>query len=121
LQKVDEKLTEDSLTYSASKYGGLLMTMRFYMPSSYSLETLLAAVDKRIKFSKVPAASYAVIKFSGFAGEDNIARHERKLGDFLEYNGTSADGQAITAFYNPPWTLPFLRRNEVWLPIHTAL
>ncbi len=97
------------------------MTMRFYMPSSYSLETLLAAVDKRIKFSKVPAASYAVIKFSGFAGEDNIARHERKLGDFLEYNGTSADGQAITAFYNPPWTLPFLRRNEVWLPIHTAL
>jgi effector-binding domain-containing protein len=93
------------------------MTMRFYMPSKYSLEALPEPVDNRIKFTKLPQARYAVIKFSGFAGEDNIARHESKLRNYLKDIDLSPDGRAIRAFYNPPWTLPFMRRNEVWLPL----
>lgn len=95
------------------------MTMRFYMPSKYNLESLPKSVDTRIKFSKLPAARYAVIKFSGFAHEDNIARHESKLRNYLKEAGLSPQGKAIKAFYNPPWTLPFLRRNEVWLPLES--
>jgi effector-binding domain-containing protein len=93
------------------------MTMRFYMPSKYSLEALPEPVDKRIKFAKLPAVCYAVIKFSGFAEEDNIALHEAKLRKYIEHEGFTLKGEAVRAFYNPPWTLPFMRRNEVWLPI----
>jgi effector-binding domain-containing protein len=93
------------------------MTMRFYMPSKYSMEALPEPVDNRIKFAKLPAVRYAVIKFSGFAGEDNIARHESKLRKYVKDEGLTLEGQAVRAFYNPPWTLPFMRRNEVWLPI----
>jgi hypothetical protein len=93
------------------------MTMRFYMPSKYSLEALPEPVNPRIKFIKLSAARYAVIKFSGVAREDNCARHELKLRKYLKDHDISPAGQAVRAFYNPPWTLPFLRRNEVWLPI----
>ena len=96
------------------------MTMRFYMPSKYSLEALPEAVDKRIKFEQLPAARYAVIKFSGFSSEDNMARHESKLRNCLQTIDLIPQGQAIRAFYNPPWTLPFLRRNEVWLQVESS-
>lgn len=93
------------------------MIMRFYMPSEYNLDTLPEANDSRIKFAKLPAARYAVIKFSGFAGEDKMAKYESKLRSYLAEKSISSQGLAIRAFYNPPWTLPFLRRNEVWLQI----
>jgi len=93
------------------------LIMRFYMPSKYTLETLPEAVDKRIKFANVPPKGYAVIRFSGAAREQNIIQHEKKLRDYLSGQGLSPQGPAIRAFYNPPWTLPFLRRNEVWLPL----
>lgn len=93
------------------------MTMRFYMPSKFTLESLPEAVDKRIKFSKLAEARYAVIRFSGFAFEDNIAHHESELRQYLKDKGLTTEGKAVRAFYNPPWTLPFMRRNEVWLPV----
>ena len=93
------------------------MIMSFYMPSKYTLESLPEPVDKRIRFTNVPAKSYAVIRFSGTAREQNIDRHEKKLRDYMKDQGLSPKGPAIRAFYNPPWTLPFLRRNEIWLPI----
>lgn len=93
------------------------MTMRFYMPSKYNLEALPEPVDSRIKFTKLPVACYAVIKFSGFAREDSIARQEARLRNYLKDRELTPQGQAVRAFYNPPWTLPFLRRNEVWLPV----
>ncbi len=93
------------------------MTMRFYMPSKYSLESLPKPVDERIKFSKLPSVRYAVIRFSGFASEGNIAEHETKLRKYMKDQDLKANGQAVRAFYNPPWTLPFMRRNEIWIPI----
>jgi effector-binding domain-containing protein len=96
------------------------MIMRFYMPSKYTLESLPEAVDKRIKFLKLPAVRYAVIRFSGFASEGNIESHESKLRDYLKHKDIAPHGQAVRAFYNPPWTLPFMRRNEVWLPLDSS-
>lgn len=94
-----------------------MMIMRFYMPSEYSIGALPEPIDNRIKFATVPAACYAVIRFSGLARESDIARHESKLRRYLKDWGLTTQGQAVRAYYNPPWTLPFMRRNEVWLPI----
>lgn len=96
------------------------MLMRFYMPSKYRMETLPEPIDKRIKFLEVAPVSYAVIKFSGFANKENIDRHESKLKKFVQEKNLKVKGSAIRAFYNPPWTLPFLRRNEVWIPFDHA-
>jgi len=90
------------------------MTMRFYMPSSYTLETLPEPIDKRIKLFTLSSARYAVIRFSGFGNEKNCAHHEKLLNDFVKKKNLVSIETPVRAFYNPPWTLPFMRRNEIW-------
>lgn len=109
-----EKIAMTVPVTSATSDGKMLM--RFYMPSKYRLETLPEPIDGRIKFLNVAPANYAVIKFSGFANKENIDRHESKLKRFVQEKNLTINGSTVRAFYNPPWTLPFLRRNEVWIP-----
>jgi hypothetical protein len=110
-----EKIAMTVPVITASSQGK--MTMRFYMPSKYSMESLPEPIDKRIKFSPVPATCYAVIRFSGLGLGPNMERHETELRNYLKERTVTPTGQAVRAFYNAPWTLPFMRRNEVWLPI----
>jgi hypothetical protein len=92
--------------------------IRFYMPSKYSLDTLPEPKDKRILLKELPAETFAVIKFSGWSSQDSFTKHrdelEKELSDSSKFK---AAGQPVNAFYNPPWTLPFLRRNEILIPV----
>jgi SOUL heme-binding protein len=63
------------------------------------------------------AKRLAVIRFSGTAGEDSLRRHTKELDEFISAKNLKAISAPTYAFYNPPWTLPFLRRNEVMVEI----
>lgn len=95
--------------------------IRFYMPSKYSLATLPEPEDKRIKLKELPAETFAVIKFSGWSNQDSFAKHlqvlKKKLSDSSKFKES---GEPTNAFYNPPWTLPFLRRNEILIPVEQS-
>ncbi len=117
---VTEKIDSEKIpmtTPVAMTTGSGRMTMRFFMPSSYSLESLPVSLDKRISFSTLPTETYAVIRFSGSTSDSNMLKHEDELAKFVKGKGLNVKGQAQRAVYNPPWTLPFMRRNEVWIPI----
>ncbi|MFY9655226.1 MAG: heme-binding protein [Methylocystis sp.] len=94
-----------------------LWKVRFVMPASYRLETLPTPNDKGVTLIALPPQRYAALTFSGLATEDSIASHKRVLFDTLAKHGVSPQGEAVLAFYNPPWTLPFLRRNEILIKI----
>jgi len=98
---------------------GKSMTMKFFMPSKYDLDTLPEPEDKRIEFEVIPACSYATIRFSGLTDEERVEREIKRLQGFVESNGFVTAGEPVLAVYNPPWTLPFLRRNEVWIQVKT--
>lgn len=87
--------------------------MHFVMPSQYTLETLPKPNNPAVTLREVPQSNYAVIRFSGLAGEDKVATKTAELMAWLERKGISPVGKPELARYNPPWTLPFLRRNEV--------
>jgi len=91
--------------------------VRFVMPASYRLETLPTPNDKDVKLIALPPQRYAAVSFSGLATEESITSHKRLLYDTLANHGVSVQGEAVLAFYDPPWTLPFLRRNEVLIKI----
>jgi effector-binding domain-containing protein len=94
-----------------------LWKVRFIMPGSYRLETLPTPNDKSVKLIALPPQRYAALGFSGLASEDAIAAQKRLLFDTLAKHGVSTQGEAVLAFYNPPWTLPFLRRNEILVKV----
>ena len=87
--------------------------VRFVMPASYTMETLPKPNNDAVTLTKIPAKRFAVIRFSGTASESNLKQHTDALNAFLKEKKLPAVSQATYAFFNPPWTLPFLRRNEV--------
>ena len=95
-------------------------TVRFIMPSSYRIDTLPTPNDARVKLIALPPSRYAVIKFSGLAKADDIEKQTAELQRFIVKHKLSPIGPASLARYNPPWTLWFMRRNEIMLPLETA-
>jgi hypothetical protein len=92
--------------------------MHFVMPSQYTMDTLPRPRDGRVKLREIPAQRMAVIRFSGLAGDEKV---KAKTGDLLAWmkdEGLTPAGAPQLARYDPPWTLPFLRRNEVMIPVN---
>lgn len=89
----------------------------FVMPSEYTMDTLPKPVNDRVSLKEVPAKTFAVITFSGTNSDKNVQEHEKILWEYIETNSLSVIGTPKYAFYNPPWTLPPMRRNEVMIEI----
>lgn len=91
--------------------------VRFIMPAEYTLQTIPRPNDPSVALVEEPQRRFAAIRFSGTASEETLARKENDLRDYLAANGLQASGPPQYAFYDPPWTPPFLRHNEVLLPL----
>ncbi|MEM8551675.1 MAG: heme-binding protein [Pseudomonadota bacterium] len=89
----------------------------FVMPSKFTLDTLPQPENPGISLDERPGGRVAAITFSGIAGTDEIARASARLMDFLERNDLTPAASPRFAFYDPPWRIPFLRRNEVLVPL----
>ena len=89
-------------------------TMSFSMPSNFTIETLPEPVDKRIAFEVVPSRIVASHEYSWFSSRKKNRKKAQELREWLaEYKDYSVNPNYTYAGYNPPWTIPFLRRNEV--------
>ncbi|MGB0848922.1 MAG: SOUL family heme-binding protein [Thiolinea sp.] len=90
--------------------------VHFVMPSEYTMATLPKPNNPAVKIRQVPVRKYAVVRFSGFSGEAKLAKKTAELKAWLKAKGIQPRGKVEVARYDPPWTLPFMRRNEVMIP-----
>jgi hypothetical protein len=98
--------------------GGLKgWTIRFVMPRGLSLAILPKPDAEGIILREEPPTRYAVLRFSGLAGDDAVAVKTAELERLLKARDLTAAGPPLVAQYNPPWTLPFVRRNEIMIAI----
>ena len=95
--------------------------MAFMMPAEYALEDLPAPEDQRVSFREAPAYTAAVIQFSGWASAEKADEKWQQLRGFLIAEGIDITGEPTLNQYNPPWTLPFMRRNEIIVPVAVPL
>lgn len=91
--------------------------IRFYLPSKWSLETLPEPDDSSVTVVEVPAERFAVLRFSGDRSPTSVTAKSAELLTALHGTDFHADGPPVAWFYDPPWTLPFRRRNEVAAPL----
>ena len=89
--------------------------VQFTMPSQYSMQTLPKPNNPDITIIEVPPQTYGVIKFSGLAGTEKVAAKTAELQSWMQMQKLTIIGTPELARYNPPWTLPFMRRNEVMI------
>lgn len=85
--------------------------IRFFLPAG--LTDPPRPNDDRVRIAEVPEETVAVVRFSGSTNADAVALHGKALLAALPGTGWRADAAVVAWFYDPPWTLPPLRRNEV--------
>jgi hypothetical protein len=94
--------------------------MAFMMPAEYAFDELPEPNDARVAFRQAPAYTAAVIRFSGWANAEKADANWQKLRGFLIREGIEIVGEPTLNQYNPPWTLGFLRRNEIIVPVKSG-
>lgn len=91
--------------------------MSFVMPSAYTLDDLPMPDDAGLQLAVKEEEIVAALSFRGFSRPSKVARLTKRLQSLVEQEGWQQIGPARLAVYDPPTTLPFLRRNEILIPI----
>lgn len=105
---------------STSLHDGKSYRVSFTMPASMTLETLPQPHDERVTLIAQPRRTVAVLAFSGLCGQARVKRKQESLLATLASEGLDTQGAPSLSRYDPPWTLPFLRRNEVQIELATS-
>ncbi|WP_255539369.1 heme-binding protein [Polynucleobacter sp. 71A-WALBACH] len=92
-------------------------TVSFVMPAEYTLASLPKPLNPQINIREVPAEKRAVIIFSGFYNEEKVQEKTQALREWMKTKNLKPAGEPQFARYNPPWTLPFMRRNEIMIQV----
>ena len=100
-----------------SAVGAGAWKIQFIMPAKYSRATLPIPNDPDVKIVDVPAQDYAVLRYTGSTAAEGVTRKTAELRSALEGKTWETTGEPLSWFYDPPWTAPFLRRNEVAIPV----
>jgi hypothetical protein len=91
--------------------------MRFFLPAKYTFESAPRPTDPRVRLVEIPAGSVAVLRFGGRPSDSDIEQRREALLRAIEASRWTAAGDATTLFYDAPFTLPFVRRNEISVPV----
>ena len=89
----------------------------FVMPSKFNMDSLPVPNNNLVQLKEVLEKKFVVIEFSGTNSNANVNEHENQLMSYIEANKIKTIGSPKYSFYDAPWTLPILRRNEVMIEI----
>jgi hypothetical protein len=110
-------VTMEAASDGATKSGGERWRMHFVMPSKYTMATLPKPNDPRVQLREIAAHRMAAVRFSGLATQASVKEQTDALLAWVKAEGLEPAGTPQLARYDTPWTLPFLRRNEVLVPV----
>jgi effector-binding domain-containing protein len=82
------------------------------MPAKYTMQTLPEPNDSRVKLVTLPGETYAVYRYTGTISATHVQAAHEALIRSLQGSGYAPIGEVVNWYYDPPWTLPPLRRNE---------
>lgn len=95
--------------------------IHFVMPQTYNMQTLPVPNNSQVILKEVGKHRVATIRFSGFTNDEKVSNKTQALQQWMQANQLKAINTPSLARYNPPWTLPFLRRNEILIEIESRI
>jgi hypothetical protein len=90
----------------------------FVLPASYTIQTAPEPLSEDVILFSQPQNRVAVVRYSGSSNENAIEQKTIQLKQWIAANDLTPVSEPRWAGYNPPWTLPFLRRNEVMMDVN---
>jgi len=95
-------------------------TVVFNLPRGRTLASLPAPDDERVRLERRPRRRVAVLRYGGSRSGPRVAEKFSELLARVRAARLPYRGSPEFAGYDPPSTLPFLRRNEVWVELEPA-
>jgi len=89
--------------------------MAFVMPDKMAADKVPQPSNQQVAVGSIPAGKFAVMRFSGSRNQENETDALAKLNAWLQREKQTVTGDPIFGYFDPPWTPPFARRNEVML------
>ncbi len=91
--------------------------VHFVMPSQYTLANIPKPKDSSVQLKELPEQYFVVLQYSGFNTVGKVQQRSDELQAWSKDQGLTIKSAAQLARYNPPWTLPMFRRNEILIEI----
>lgn len=95
-------------------------SMAFVLPASVAAVDAPAPADPEVTIRRTEPGRFAVYRYRGGRGPEYEAQSGAKLGEWLKAKALAPRGEAVYAYFDPPWIPAFLRRNEAMLPLAPA-
>lgn len=114
-QDEKEKIEMTAPVFQMKK--GNKRTMSFVLPSKYDLNNVPVPSDPKVVIKQIKNRKVAVVQYSGIMNEEKIIKYTSRLLEWVGSKKYEVIGAPYSAGYDPPWTIPFLRRNEILVQI----
>lgn len=91
--------------------------IHFVMPSQYTLANIPKPKNDAITLKEIPSKYFLVYSYSWL---NTLTRVQNKTDEALEWanrKGLKVIGAPKLSRYDPPWTLPMFKRNEIMLEV----
>jgi hypothetical protein len=116
-EPVSEKIAMTVPVIAEGKGDQKTWLIQFVMPKQYTMDTLPKPKNSQVKLIAMGPQKLAVIRFTGFVGDDKVQEKTAELMAWIKSKNALPLGNPRLARYNPPWSIPWMRRNEILIPI----
>jgi hypothetical protein len=116
-EPVPEKIAMTVPVIAEGKGDQKTWLIQFVMPKQYTMDTLPKPNNSQVKLIPIGPQKLAVIRFTGFVGDDKVQEKTAELMAWIKSRNMLPLGNPRLARYNPPWSIPWMRRNEILIPI----
>ena len=91
--------------------------VKFVMPSQYTLASIPKPKNNAVSLREIPSKHYVVLKYSGFNTQSKVQAKSMEASDWARKKNLKTIAAPQLSRYDPPWTLPMLRRNEIMIEV----
>lgn len=116
-EPVPEKIAMTVPVIAVGKGDKKTWLIQFVMPKQYTIDTLPKPNNPQVKLVQSGPQKLAVVRFTGFVSDDKVQEKTAELMVWIKSRNEIALGNPRLARYNPPWSIPWMRRNEILIPI----
>lgn len=96
------------------------VSMRFFLPQDFSISSAPVPRDPRLKLTELAPEFFAAIRYSGLSSDKKFQIMSERLETAIRQTRWRVAGASQFFGFDPPWTIPFLRRNEVMIKVEPA-
>jgi len=96
------------------------IAMRFFLPKDFTLSSSPVPRNPRVKLAELPPEVFAALRYSGISNDEKFKEKSEQIKAALKDSKWTIAGEPNLFGFDPPYTIPFLRRNEVMIKVEES-